>query len=503
MRTTKFLTSILSATLLIGAVACGDSDDGDNNNNTNTDAGTDTDTGVGTAGGSVTISGKSFPVRLLPGSITTDTTLSAGTVWLMNGTVNVGTGNAQLNGGSASTSPTLTIEAGAQIMAVEDTASSLVITRGAKIDAKGTNALPIIMGAVAANTSATNMITGDVSDLTGRGQWGGVVLSGFGETNSGDSNGELATEAAPTGEERYFGGKDNADNSGTISHMIIAESGFEFRTDEEVQGLTIEAAGSGTTIEYVQVIGSEDDCIEWFGGAASASYLVCQGADDDGLDMDLGYVGNIQFAIVRIGAENGDRGIESDNNGDNFTATPVSAPNLANITILGNVGKKNKSYAALHREGFAGKVFRSVYTDDTAVSAAFPAGGLDVDDSLAAALQYRDVVINTTPVLVSDDDTFATEGQTNGQLSLNTATFSALSATSLAVTVTGGATPVEALPSGFAAADYFGAVDPSATAPWFAGWTYINSAVDANLPGADFHPLAAEIADGSLAPDAE
>lgn len=355
-------------------------------------------------GGTVTVFGAVFPVCVISQDIEADTMLPNSHVFVLDGTINVGTGDAQLSGGQASLSATLEIEPGTQLYAVEDSASALVITRGSKIDADGTSAMPILFASVAADTTAANVITGDPSDITGRGGWGGLVLSGFGMENSGDANGELLTEAAPQDQERWFGGTNSSDDSGTVRYVILAESGYEFRPDQEVQGLTLEAAGSGTTIEYVQVIGSEDDCVEWFGGAASAKYFLCQGADDDGLDMDEGYTGTIQFAIVRMGSSNGDAGIESDNNGGDFDAAPQTAPNIANITILGNPGKSSKdTFGALHREGWRGKVFRSVYTDDLLSGGAFVGGCLDIDDALPAALQYRDMVFNCTPQALVDD----------------------------------------------------------------------------------------------------
>lgn len=357
-------------------------------------------------GGTVTIFGDDFPVCVVSQDIEADMTWPNSHVFVLDGTINVGTGDAKLAGGQPSSTVTLTVQAGTQIFAVEGTASALVITRGSKIMAEGTAEMPIIFAAVGADTSAANVITGDPSDVTGRGDWGGLVLSGMGMENSGDENGELLTEAAPQDQERWFGGMNNADSSGTVRYVVIAESGFEFRPDQEVQGLTLEAAGSGTVVEYVQIIGSEDDCVEWFGGAANAKYFLCQGADDDGLDMDEGYTGNIQFAIVRMGSSNGDRGIESDNNGGDFDAAPQTAPNVANITILGNPGKDSKdTFGALHREGWRGKVFRSVYTDDLLSGGAFVAGCVDVDDVLPASLQYADMVFNCTGGgLVDDSD---------------------------------------------------------------------------------------------------
>lgn len=371
-------------------------------------------------GGEVTIFGETFPVCVVSTDVEADVTWPNNHVFLLTETINIGDGDAQLGAtGTPSQDVTLTIQEGTQVYAIVGTGSgavnaagaALVATRGSRIVADGTADLPIIMAAVAADLSLTDVITGDPTDLTQRGAWGGLVLSGFGITNRGDDNGEAETEAAPADAGRFFGGDDNTDDSGVINYVIIAESGFAFREDEEVQGLTIEAAGSGTEIDFVQIIGSNDDCVEWFGGAADASHIICNGVSDDGLDIDTGYVGFIQYAIIRIGAQEGARGIESDSgSSSNFDLSPRSAPNIANVTVLGNSGAVDgdATIGALHREGIAPKVYRAVYTDDTAAGGTFEAGCLDIDNQLQSELAYTDSVFSCsggdTNGLVEDSD---------------------------------------------------------------------------------------------------
>lgn len=355
-----------------------------------------------------------------------------------------------------------------------------------------------------------NVITGDVTDLTGRGNWGGLIISGSAINNQGDQNGELTSEASPPDSPRYFGGTNDADNSGTLQYAVIAESGFEFQMDEEVQGLTLEAIGRGTTIDHVQILGSEDDCIEWFGGTVNVSHAVCNGVDDDGLDLDEGYTGNIQFAIVRMGAQNGDRGIESDSK---FDELPITAPNIANVTILGNAGKAdNDTYGALHRENFGGKIFRSVYTDDTLAGTAFEDGCVDVDDLLNPTNEYHDTVFNCSPAALHDDDdtpdeagdpaptgaSFQIDAMTAGQFSFEED--GAMIVMDTLAVMTTAAAPSVALPAGMVDAQYHGAVDPTASEPWWTGWTFIDPAVDGGLPGAAFHPLQDDIEGGDITP---
>ncbi|MEM1025107.1 MAG: hypothetical protein AAGJ19_15590 [Myxococcota bacterium] len=337
-------------------------------------------------GGSVTVFGEDFPVCVVSGRLTESVTLPNNHVFVLDGSVNVGDGETDAD---PTVNPVLTISAGTQVYAAESASgSALRITRGAEIDVQGNRAQPVIFAAVAFDGTS---ITGDPTDLSGRGDWGGVILQGEGVTNDGV---DVASEAAPPENPPLFGGTDNADDSGSIVYAIIAETGFAFQEGSEVQGLTVEAAGSGTNLDWIAIIGSNDDCVEFFGGAASISHLVCVGVNDDALDLDLGYVGSIQFALIRIGDSNGERGIESDSN-STFDALPRSAPVISNITVLGNPGRMDaSSQGALHREGIEPQVWRSVFTDDTANGGAFENGCIDIDNTLEPGLVHEEVVYN-------------------------------------------------------------------------------------------------------------
>jgi len=98
-----------------------------------------------------------------------------------------------------------------------------------------------------------------------------------------------------------YGGNDPADDSGALRYVRIAEGGKVAGPDNEINGLTLQGVGHATTLEYIQVHGNLDDGIEWFGGTVNAKYLVLTNNDDDSLDYDEGYQGNIQHAIIRMG----------------------------------------------------------------------------------------------------------------------------------------------------------------------------------------------------------
>jgi len=332
----------------------------------------------------------------------------------------------------------------------------------------------------------------------------GLSACGSSSSGGGDDGGvtvpnELQSEAAPaTDTDTWFGGNDNADSSGSISYLVIAESGVAFRPDAELQGLTLEGVGSGTTISHVQVLGSEDDGIEWFGGNVNVDHIVINGQDDDALDFDDGYSGDIEYAIVRMDASNGDTGIEADTAGPSDDAQPESAPNLSYVTVLGNVGKSSKdTKGANFKKGFAGKMYRSVFIDDSvnAVAAGtFDGFCIDIDDSLDAELALIDTVCATSAVTFDETVGFAASANND----MSDTTTSTINAATLAVTsdVALDAT----LPAGIDDNNWVGAVDPASTSPWWDGWT-VHLAGDAgSLKNENFNPLADEISAGTIAP---
>ena len=96
------------------------------------------------------------------------------------------------------------------------------------------------------------------------------------------------------------GTPDPADNSGVFKYVSIRFGGSTLSIDNEVNGLTMGGVGSGTTIEYVEVLNNSDDGFEWFGGTVNCSNLVSAFNEDEDFDMDEGYSGKIQFAFARL-----------------------------------------------------------------------------------------------------------------------------------------------------------------------------------------------------------
>jgi hypothetical protein len=343
---------------------------------------------------------QTFPVCVISSDFDADATLSNDYAYVLDGIIHFGPQAADNDSEAHSSSKnTLTIAEGAQIFGATEKNSGLIITRNAKVDVQGTADAPVVMSSL--DTDSNGDYVSDLSGtdasngyFSGVDEWGGLVIDGYASINSGD---EALTEVAPDGTERYFGGSKDDDDSGSLSHLVIAESGGEFRPDEEIQGLTLEGVGSGTSIDHVQVHHSGDDGIEWFGGTVNATHLLITGAQDDSFDMDLGFQGKIQYAMARQAAEWGNRTIESDNNGDDFDAEPMTMPTFVNVTLIGNSNDDADTTGALHREGMAGNFHQMIITDD-ADGDGYSEGCLDIDDTTARIddgnLAYENVIMN-------------------------------------------------------------------------------------------------------------
>jgi hypothetical protein len=230
----------------------------------------------------------------------------------------------------------INIAAGATIKSDVSDKGALIIERGAKINAMGTAAKPIVF------------TSGKAVGQRNPGDWGGIIILGKAKTNR-------STE--PTiegGVGKNFGGTVDNDNSGTLKYVRIEFAGIASQPNSEINGLTLGGVGSGTTIEYVQVAYGNDDAFEIFGGTVNAKYLVAYATADDDFDFDFGYSGRIQFGVALrdpsvVDPGDAGNGIECDNDGTGTNATPATRPVLSNFTFVGpnvdNTASKNHNYA--------------------------------------------------------------------------------------------------------------------------------------------------------------
>lgn len=325
------------------------------------------------------------------------TTITANTRWtadkryLLKGFVRVKAG------------ATLTIDAGTVILGDKPTTGTLVIERGAKINAEGTASKPIVFTSAQPKGSRSY------------GDWGGIVILGNAPTNKPTTTIVEGVSDAP------YGGTDPNDNSGVLRYVRIEFSGVPITPNNEINGLTMGGVGAGTKIEYVQVTQCGDDSFEWFGGNVNCKYLIAHRGFDDDFDTDFGFSGNVQFALSlrdpNIADQSQSNSFESDNDNPASAAEPRTSANFSNVTVIGaldrGVAAPNSQYgrAAHLRRNTRQAIFNSVlagypvgiHVDGTITQADAVAGLLTVENTTLVAMgtNIGNFVVSGTPPAIA------------------------------------------------------------------------------------------------------
>ncbi len=287
----------------------------------------------------------------------------------------------------------MTIEPGTVIKgaanAVQAEATALVIERGGKIMANGTESCPIVFTAQADPMDGTYAISNT-------GKWGGVVLLGRATNNlTLAANGPFTVGTAgklavanglgtvegfqTTNVQDQFGVNltngetfNDDDNSGVLRYVSIRHSGAILALGGEINGLTLASVGRGTTIEHIEIVSCADDNIEFFGGTVNVKYVTTIFGNDDMFDYDLGWSGKAQFLFGMksntTSSVDADNGFEADADDQKSNNTPRSHPIIYNATIIGNeksVGTAdNSALAAINaKELTEGEIYNSVFAN--------------------------------------------------------------------------------------------------------------------------------------------
>ena len=443
---------------------------------------------------------------MLSGNITASRRLRADTMYVLSGFVKV------LDGA------TLTIDPGTRIVGdLKVPGSALFIMRGARIEAAGTAAQPIVFTSRRAVGSRKP------------GDWGGLLLIGRASVNRTSPTILEGSNATISGVVQqgidYAGGTQDTDNSGTLRYVRVEFAGFGVAANAELNSFTFAALGSGTTIEYVQSMAGLDDSFEWFGGTVNGKYLVSYESGDDHFDAAEGYRGKNQFMIAmqstQIEPLSGTgslaldpQGFEIDGCGSatgcpapagasQQSATPYTMPVFANFTMIGTgalaTSGDNGGHGAVIRVGTGGTFINGIV-------ARWPRSGMSVRDTTTFNRESADSLIVSHIVLAENAAAnfhTSTAGfnadSVRNRLGMTTMTEHAGTAASLftalpgigAVPTTGTIdwTPAAGSPAatgglaaftGFIAqragsfivpTAYRGAADPAGTNKWWTGWT--------------------------------
>ncbi|MBT1450386.1 hypothetical protein KJ365_05785 [Glaciecola sp. XM2] len=400
-------------------------------------------------------------------TFTADVTFTNDAHWALNGRTAVGGDNVD--------NAVLFIENGTIVFG-EEGEDFLVARRGSRIEALGTASSPITMTSV-------QDVTGQETDI---GQWGGLVLLGRAPANScGDQIGETTAAelencgVSAEGDAGQFGGTDPEDNSGTLNYVVVKHAGRTLGNGDELNGISFAGVGSGTNVNYIQVHQNLDDGIEFFGGTVNVRHVVLTDIGDDSFDWSFGWTGNAQFVYIVQDASNGDNAFESDNSEFDASATPLTNPTVANVTIQGAAATNGvrlragtagtlKNFLIVGPAGYS----NCLRINDAEAQANATAGLLSVTNTFVACDAAENFGNDFTETLFTGEATnrvFASPSDLN--LAPDGRTPEATSP------VFGAGADLSQDNSYFVATDYVGAFD--GTNDWTAGWAF---GLDGGIP---------------------
>ncbi len=252
----------------------------------------------------------------------------------------------------------------------------LAVEQGAKIDASGTAALPILF-----TSNSGNPRSGD---------WGGILIMGKAPISGG---GTATTEVVNF----TYGGTDAADNSGIITYVTAEYTGARINGDKEFNGFTMYSVGNGTKIENIASKYGDDDAIEFFGGTVNVKNVLVVNTKDDMLDWTQGYTGTVDnaYCIREFGfndVTSDPRGMEGDGNFDGLAPTQAgqSNPTFKNVTLVSNSVVALNAFIKVRRNSGVTVTNTLVKLGDKA-----PAPGqlVDYSDSLGDATNTASVTL--------------------------------------------------------------------------------------------------------------
>ncbi|MEM0938560.1 MAG: hypothetical protein AAGI25_02075 [Bacteroidota bacterium] len=333
------------------------------------------------------------------GEITNSVTWDAANVYVITGRLIVG------NGG------TLNIPAGTVIKGETGSgvnAKAIIVAVGGTLNVKGTATAPVIMTSISDALSPSDVAGGDfVGSLAPdvNGLWGGLIV--LGDATISASATQVQIEGIPTSvTQGLYGGSDDDDNSGSISYLSLRHGGSNIGAGNEINGITFGGVGSGTTVNWVEVVANQDDGIEWFGGNVNVTNALIWNSGDDSMDTDQDWQGTCDGFIIVTPAGSafeldGPEGPDARNNGvHTFTnGTVFAGTSIDNLVDWDSPddGGKGGTNAALTNIYFFG-IDAGFYTDGSAI-ASFRGDGNGISESWEITLTGSDT---PTSVLGAD-----------------------------------------------------------------------------------------------------
>lgn len=403
------------------------------------------------------------------GVISGDLRLTRGNTYELIGRVDVGVDVGGDGAAAAGDAATLTIESGVTVFG-DSGDDYLVVNRGSQIFANGTTTAPVIF------TSEDDLTNSQVDPANAVGEWGGVVILGRAPIN--DCNTTVAAQSVGC-ENRIegvepvalFGGATSTDNSGTLRYVQVKHAGNPLASGDELNGISFGGVGNATTVEYVQVHNNSDDGVEFFGGNVNVKYLVLTGNDDDSVDTDTGYQGNIQFAIITQRTSSGDNLFEaSSTTGPSAPLAERSNYKISNFTAIGF----ERGNGLRLNEGTVGQYMNGVVVEEAECFRWQDAGNDNATFEAAEDPSFNSVLFDCAALSAANS---TANGTTVAPLALAADANNTETASTLTSTFVNGAAEAAVTPFAASTADpffvdttYIGAVE-NAGDTWWQGWS--------------------------------
>ncbi len=260
-----------------------------------------------------------------------------------------------------------------------------------------------------------------------------------------------------------------------------------------------------TIVENLQVYSTYDDGIEMFGGSVNFTNFVGVYVRDDSIDIDEGYNGTINNALVIQSAADGNHCIESDGLGSFSSLTDAeveakitqginSAPTITNLTCIispNETGTHDPGAGWRLREGIFPTISDSMIISSFGTDSSANNYCLRIDNRSSTAAADGDLVLTSNLIACEDQDRGTVGAQSVAEwASANGNQFAALAASANATaTADTGLVLLEGTPSVYSVDFASMVIDdaaPSVAAPasgqiggitlqgtdWARGWTY-------------------------------
>lgn len=300
------------------------------------------------------------PTQILSGKITKDTKLLKRDVYLLLGDVFV------------TDSATLTIEPGTKILGDFDSKASLIISKGSKLIAKGTQTDPIVFTSSRGSKKA--------------GDWGGIFILGDAPLNTYGQLASLNYGLNPsTTEHIAYGGNNTESDSGELKYVRIEFAGKRTKKFGYFNALTLAGIGNKTVVENVMVSYCAGNSFNILGGSAILEKLVSYRSKINDYEFNYGaqcqLINSLAIRSPYVSSANGSRCMvikSYDNKEESDISkrqTFVNAENLTLVNVSDNI--KSDIQVGLVQEAIYVGADASFAINKSVISGFYPAVILD------------------------------------------------------------------------------------------------------------------------------